>query len=66
MRAVPMITLVEWVRERLENCNRIAATKTGVEREGWEEDARYFRLILNIVQEWRGQAAFFDETAARD
>jgi hypothetical protein len=43
--ALPM-PLEAWVRERLDNCLRIAASKGGADRAGWIEDARYFRAIL--------------------
>jgi hypothetical protein len=41
--------LAEWVRERLDNCQRLAATKTGADRDGWLEDAHYFAEILRVV-----------------
>ena len=41
---LPM-TLESWVQDRLDNCLRIAATKTGKDRDGWLEDAAYFRWI---------------------
>lgn len=41
------IPLKEWVQERLVNCMRLADTKTGADRDGWLEDARYFRVILH-------------------
>ena len=40
------LPLKSWVSDRLENCLRIAAQKTGRDRDGWLEDAEYFRAIL--------------------
>lgn len=40
------LTAVAWARERLENTERIAATKTGADRGGWLEDATYWRMIV--------------------
>jgi hypothetical protein len=42
-------TLRAWVAERLANCERIAATKTGADRDGWLEDAANFRELLSCV-----------------
>lgn len=44
--------LREWVEERLLNCCRIAEQmKAGKNRDGWVEDAKYFRAILaTLVQ----------------
>jgi hypothetical protein len=44
-----MLTVDEWVRERLENCQILAASEFGEIREGWLEDARYFQLILDLL-----------------
>lgn len=41
--------LVQWVRERLVNCMRIAATKVGDDRALWLDDARYFAAILQAL-----------------
>lgn len=43
------LTVSDWVKERLENCKRIAATKKGEDRAGWLEDAKYFAEIYAIV-----------------
>lgn len=48
MQGLP-VPLVDWVRDRAENCERIAATKTGADREGWLQDARYFRAVLTAL-----------------
>lgn len=38
-----------WVRERMENCERIAERKIGADRNGWLDDAKYFRAILTYL-----------------
>lgn len=43
------VTLKEWVRDRKNNCLRIAESKTGADRDGWLEDASYFQQILDIL-----------------
>lgn len=40
------LSVEDWVRERLDNCQRLAAQKTGKDRDGWMEDASYFQKIL--------------------
>ena len=42
----PPAKVVEWLKERHENCIRHAARKTGDDRDGWLEDAYYFELAL--------------------
>lgn len=39
------LSLDQWVRERYENCLRLAETKSGLDRDGWLNDADYFRRI---------------------
>ncbi len=41
--------VVEWLKERRANCLRIAATKTGKDREAWETDAVYFRAAVMLI-----------------
>lgn len=47
---MPKLTLEQWVAERLQNCERIANVKNGTERDGWLEDADYFRQILERLR----------------
>jgi hypothetical protein len=41
--------VIEWLKERRENCLRIAATKEGKVKQGWEEDAKYFRAAVMLI-----------------
>lgn len=43
------LTTAEWIAERLANCQRIARMKTGKDRAGWLEDARYFEVTLRSL-----------------
>jgi len=45
-----MLTIEEWVQERLDNCLRLAVSEYGEIREGWLEDARYFQMILDVLR----------------
>lgn len=45
------ISLTSWIQERLDNCHRIAAGKSGSDRDGWLEDATYFAGVLMALAE---------------
>jgi hypothetical protein len=46
-----MISLLEWLEERRDNCERIADLKTGSDRAGWLEDMVYFTAAVEAVEE---------------
>lgn len=39
----------DWLQDRLQNARRIAATKSGAERDGWIWDAAYFAAAAAYV-----------------
>jgi hypothetical protein len=43
------LTLRDWLSERLANCLTHANEKTGSDRNGWLEDAQYFRQALDAT-----------------
>lgn len=44
------LLLIYWLEERLKNCVRIANTKTGRDKGGWDEDAAYFKLAIRAIK----------------
>ncbi len=57
------LSLTMWVRDRLDNCHRIAATKSGQDQRGWMEDAAYFAAILEALAcpDWVDEACEANE-----
>lgn len=49
------ISVYDWLRERRANCFRIAATKTGADRDGWLEDAEYFAALDRLLAQAKYQ-----------
>lgn len=43
------LTPQEFIRERLDNCQVIAATKVGKDRDGWLQDAAHFANVLDAM-----------------
>ncbi len=60
------LSVVEWVRERLDNCERHAGLRAGKDRDGWLEDAAYFREILAILAAHPTPPAMDDDAVIRD
>lgn len=42
--------VVEWLKERKRNCQRIAVMKSGDDKQGWLEDAEYFDEAINLIE----------------
>jgi hypothetical protein len=47
-------SVIEWLRERYDNCVRIAAQKNGDDQIGWLVDAAYFRAAIEIIDAKEG------------
>lgn len=43
-------SVLEWAQERHANTIRLAATKTGAERQGWLEDAAFWQAIIALIK----------------
>jgi hypothetical protein len=42
--------LVQWLRDRRDNCVRLSKEKFGADREAWIEDAQFFNWALQVAQ----------------
>ena len=49
MHAYPPMYIVDWLKERRENCLFHASHKTGKDRLGWLEDAEYFKMAIDAI-----------------
>ena len=47
--AVERLTTEQWIRQRLDNTQLIAAKKTGKDRDGWLDDEAYLADVLRIL-----------------
>jgi hypothetical protein len=59
------MTLIEWLYERLDNCNRLAKEKRGADKAGWIEDASYFEAAIDMASDaatLRGYIRTYGET----
>lgn len=53
------LSLIDWLEERRLNCLRIAEIKQLSDREGWLEDAEYFKRAIAAIES--AQEARYDE-----
>lgn len=61
------LTVLEWSQERLANSERLAASKTGADRESWLEDVAYWRAIVKSLSELQDCRQYFaDRREHRD
>lgn len=56
--------VIEWLWDREENCLRLAREKTGVDRDGWIEDAKFFHLAIVLLGKHPAEHAQAAEDAA--
>jgi hypothetical protein len=57
------LTIEQWIAERIENCERLMARKVGTDRQGWQEDADYFRKIAARIRELEAERDEWEITA---
>jgi hypothetical protein len=43
--------VLEWLMDRHDNSERIAKTKTGPDRAGWEQDAAFFLAAAKLISD---------------
>lgn len=49
-RQVVWEELLSWLQERYENCLRLANEKSGLDQQGWMDDAKHFQDVISLIR----------------
>jgi hypothetical protein len=64
--AIEKSEVVEWLNDRMQNALRIAETKEGDDRHGWNEDALFFESAIRHIALPVGQKETFEQWWSRE